>query len=148
MQTAMWLIPIMPFVLAIATTWNFREAFEETVWFNVGYVITLGVIYVMEVTGNGVFSTSPTGAGGAVAMVVGFAALGVRRYQWKKERQRLMEQKALEARRKQREAAAAAARGETTQTKEERSLIVNAFRVAGSMQRARKQARRQARNQQ
>lgn len=144
MQTAMWLIPIMPFVLAIATTWNLREAFEETVWFNVGYVLTLGIIFVMEVAGYGVFSTSPTGAGGGVAMIVGFAALGVRRYQWKKERQRMMEQKALEAARKRREAAAATERGET---KEDRSLIVNAFRVAGSMQRARKQARRQARNQ-
>ncbi len=148
MHTAMWLIPIMPFVLAIATTWNLREAFEETVWFNVGYVITLGVIYVMEVAGYGIFSTSPTGAGGAVAMIVGFAALGVRRYQWKKERQRIKEQKALEAKRRQREAAAAAARGETKKPREERSLIVDAFRVAGSMQRARKQARRQARNQQ
>lgn len=77
-------------------------------------------------------------------MIVGFAALGVRRYQWKKERQRIMEQRALEAARKRREAAAATSRGES---KEERSLIVDAFRVAGSMQRARKQARRQARDQ-
>ena len=66
MHTAMWIIPIAPFILAIATTWSLREAIEETVWFNVAYVGVLALIYAIDMAGFDVVSTSPTGPGGRV----------------------------------------------------------------------------------
>lgn len=138
MQTAMWLIPILPFILAIATTWSLREAFAETVWFNVGYVATLAIIYVADLVGLGFVSTSPVGPGGAIALGVGFAALGYRRYRWKQEER--LKAIAREEERKRREAAARAA-GRTGKP-QEKSLIVDAFRLAGTIQRQRKNAKR------
>jgi hypothetical protein len=135
MHTAMWIIPIAPFILAMATTWSFREAIEETVWFNVAYVGVLAVIYLLDLVGLGVVSTSPVGAGGGIAMVAGFIALGVQRYRYKQEQRRKAEARAIAAA----EARARAARGEQP---EQRSFIVDAFRVAGQMQRARKNAKR------
>src|SRR3954453_9169339 len=107
MHTAMWIIPIAPFILAIATTWSIREAIEETVWFNVAYIGMLALIYGLEVTGFGIISTSPTGSGGLFAMLAGFVALGIQRYCWKQEKRRKLEVKA---------AAAAAERARRTQT--------------------------------
>src|SRR4051794_13214154 len=85
MHTALWLIPILPFILAIFTTWSLRESVNETVWFNVAYLAGLFVIYVMEQLDHGIFSPSPPGSGGLAAMIIGLAAQGVRRYRWKKE---------------------------------------------------------------
>jgi hypothetical protein len=141
MHTAMWLIPIAPFILGIATTWSLREAFEETVWFNVAYVLTLGVIYLADAVGYGFISTSPVGSGGLIAMVTGFIALGVRRRQWKIEQR----EKAIAKARKAREQARlAAASGKPQQ---DNSMIVNAFRFAGSLERARRQSKRKASDQ-
>ncbi|HUG14242.1 MAG TPA: hypothetical protein VMM78_04415 [Thermomicrobiales bacterium] len=138
MQTAMWLIPILPFVLAIATTWSLREAFAETVWFNVGYVATLAVIYAADLAGLGLISTSPVGPGGGIALGVAFAALAYRRVRWKQE-ERL---KAI-AREEERKRRLAAARAAGTSAKpQEKSLIVDAFRLAGTIQRQRKNAKR------
>jgi len=135
MHTAMWIIPIAPFILGLATTWSLREAIEETVWFNVAYVGVLALIYGIEIAGYDFVSTSPTGAGGGLAMIAGFIALAIQRYRYKQERRRKFEAKAL---------AAAEARARQAQggQPEERSLIVGAFRMAGNLQRARKNAKR------
>ena len=135
MHTAMWIIPIAPFILALATTWSIREAIEETVWFNVAYVGVLAIIYAIEFAGFEFVSTSPTGSGGLFAMIAGFIALGVQRYRYKQEKQRKAEAKAIA------EAEARARRAKDGQL-EERSLIVDAFRIAGNYQRARKNAKR------
>lgn len=135
MQTAMWIIPIAPFILAIATTWSLREAVEETVWFNVAYVGVLALIYGIEIAGYDFVSTSPTGAGGGFAMIAGFLALAVQRYRYKQERRRKYEAKMIA------EAEARKRRAQTGQP-EEKSFIVDAFRAAGNIQRARKNAKR------
>ncbi len=137
LHTAMWLIPIAPFIIGIATTWSLREAFEETVWFNAAYALTLGVVYLAEVAGFGFVSTSPTGAGGALGLVAGFTAQGIARYRWKKAQYakavaRAAEQRRLAAERKRQGVAAKPA--------EDNSLIINAFRLAGSLERSRRQA--------
>lgn len=135
MHTAMWIIPILPFILVVAKTWKIKEAITQTVWFNVAYAATLAVIYLADVTGNGFMSTSPVGKGGFVAMLAGFAAMGVRTIRYRQEQKRIAEARAAaEAARRARIAA-----GEVA---EPRSLIVDAFRVAGQMQRARKNAKR------
>jgi predicted membrane-bound dolichyl-phosphate-mannose-protein mannosyltransferase len=135
-QTAMWLIPILPFILAIATTWSLREAIAETVWFNVAYVVVLAIIYLADLVGLGFISTSPVGPGGGIALGAGFAALAYRRYQWKQEQRRLA---ILRAERARREAAARKAAGNRPQ---EKSLIVDAFRFAGTLERQRRNAKR------
>lgn len=141
LQTAMWLIPIAPFIIGIATTWSLREAFEEAVWFNAAYALTLGVIFLAEVAGYGFVSTSPTGAGGAMGLAAGFIAQGVARYRWKKEQYakavaRAKEQRRLAAERKR--------QGLPAKKAADNSLIVNAFRAAGSLERSRRQAKRRA----
>lgn len=138
MQTAMWLIPILPFILGIATTWSLREAFAETVWFNVAYVATLAVIYLADVVGLNLVSTSPVGPGGGIALGVGFAALGYRRFRWKQEERLKAIAREEERKRKATEAKAA---GKTTKP-QEKSLIVDAFRFAGTMQKQRRRAKR------
>ncbi len=146
MHTAMWLIPIAPFIVAISTTWSLREAIRETVWFNVGYVLTLLVIYMADVFGYGYISTSPTGPGAGLGMAVGFGALAVARYRWKKEQYakavaRAEEQRRLAAERKR--------QGITTAPARDDSLVIHAFRFAGTMERTRRQmlAKRRADNQ-
>jgi hypothetical protein len=131
MHTALWLIPILPFILAFFTTWSLREAVNETVWFNVAYLAGLFLIFVAEKMGYGFFSTSPTGSGGAVALVVGFIALAYRRHRWKKE-QRLKAIAKLEEQRRR------AAAGQPAQ----RSLVQDAFRFAATVNKARKDAKR------
>lgn len=138
MQTAMWLIPILPFILGIATTWSLREAFAETVWFNAAYVATLAVIYLTDILGLNLISTSPVGPGGGIALGVGFAALGYRRFRWKQEER--LKAIAREEERKRRAAEARAA-GKSTKP-QEKSLIVDAFRFAGTMQKQRRKAKR------
>lgn len=131
----MWLIPILPFILGIATTWSLREAFAETIWFNAAYVATLAVIYVADLLGFGFISTSPIGPGGGIALGLGFLALSIRRYRWKQEQRRIAIARAERARR---EAAARKAAGPAP----ERSLIVDAFRLAGNLERQRRKAKR------
>jgi hypothetical protein len=131
MHSALWIVPILPFVLGLFTTWSIREAFQETVWFNVAYVASLALIYGLEVAGLSPFSTSPTGSGGVIALAIAFVALGIQRYRWKQERRRIAEAKAAERARR-------AAAGQPAQ----RSLIEDAFKYAASVQRARKNAKR------
>jgi flagellar biosynthesis component FlhA len=137
MHSALWIIPIMPFVLAFFTTWSFNEAIAEAVWFNATYVIALGIIFGLELAGFGIVSTSPTGLGGFFALLFAFAAMGIRRYQYRQEKKR-------------RDAAKAAAQAEAerqrrrkgNQPQEERSLIVNAIRFAGEVKKSRSNSKR------
>jgi hypothetical protein len=134
MNSALWIIPIMPFILAFFTTWSFSEAITETVWFNVTWVVSLGVIYGMELAGFGLVSTSPTGMGGFFALLFAFIALGVRRIQYRREQKQRAAMKAIadaERARQERRQRAAGVRPE------EKSLIVDAFRYAAQVRRAR-----------
>jgi len=139
MNSALWIIPIMPIVLGFFTTWSLTEAITEAVWFNVAYVVSLGAIYLMEVAGFGLLSTSPTGMGGFFALLIAFMALGVRRYQYKQEQRRKAEAKALAAAEAARQRRRAGAKG---QQPEERSLIVNAFRFAAEVKKSRSTPKR------
>ena len=137
MNSALWIIPILPLVLAFFTTWSFNEAITEAVWFNVTYVVSLGVILGLEMAGFGILSTSPTGLGGFFALMFAFIALGVRRYQYKKEQIRKAAAKAAA------EAEAARQRRRTGKSQpEEKSLIVNAFRFAAGVKKSRSNPRR------
>ena len=137
MNSALWIIPILPLVLAFFTTWSFNEAIAEAVWFNVTYVVSLGVIFGLELAGFGILSTSPTGMGGFFALLFAFIALGVRRYQYKQEQQRKAAAKALA------QAEAARQRRRTGKSQpEERSLIVDAFRFAAEVKKSRSNSKR------
>ena len=137
MNSALWIIPILPLVLAFFTTWSIGEAITEAVWFNATYVISLGIIFGLEVAGYGILSTSPTGLGGFFALLFAFLALGVRRYQYKQEQRRKAEAKALAA------AEAARQRRRTGKSQpEEKSLIVNAFRFAAEVKKSRSNPKR------
>jgi hypothetical protein len=97
------------FLIGFFYTWSIRHAFNLTVWFGVGWMGSLAVLYVLDESGYGIVSTSPLGAGGAVA--IAFAALVAYVYhlRWKKaeaERQRI----------KAEQAAARRARGEREPT--------------------------------
>ncbi|RIK37602.1 MAG: hypothetical protein DCC58_17765 [Chloroflexi bacterium] len=135
----MWLIPLAVFVLAFAKCFNLRESFNETVWFSVAYIGTLGIIYVFDMTPYGYISTSPTGIGGVIAMLAGFIAMWIRHRRWRKE----------EAIKKAQREAAARAEAERRKAAglppaQEGGLIAGAFRFAGSVQRARKGAKGQS----
>jgi hypothetical protein len=121
------------FVLAFAKTWSPKEAFEETFWFSAAYVGALIFFYAFDKSGHEILSTDPTGLAGAVALVIGFLAIWVRNGRWKKEKAR---KQALKAAERARRVAAGAA--------PERSLVTEAFRFAGSVNRARKSQRPRA----
>jgi hypothetical protein len=133
-NSALWIIPIMPFILAFFTTWSFAEAITETVWFNVGWVVSLGVIYGMELAGVGVVSTSPTGMGGFFALLFAFIALGVRRFQYRREQKEKAAKKAFADAERARQARRS---GSSTGKPQEKSLIVDAFRYAAQVKRSR-----------
>jgi len=139
MHSALWIIPVGILVLSFAKTWSPRETINLTVWFIVAYMIGLAVVFAAEELGYGFLSTSPTGFGGVAAMLVGFGAMLVRYRRWQEEKRLKAAAKAAE---QQRRAVAAAAAGQPIRG--ERSLVTDAFRFAGQMQRARKNARRQS----
>lgn len=131
MHLGMGILVVAAFVLGFAKSFSIKEAFEETVWFSVAYMAALAVIFVFEAAGYGFLSTSPTGAGGAVALLIGFLAMWVQHGRWKKEKAR---KAALKAAERQRRVAAG--------LPAERSMVGEAFRLAGSVNRARKAPRR------
>ncbi len=137
MNSALWIIPILPLVLAFFTTWSFNESITEAVWFNAMYVLTLGIILGMDMAGYGIVSTSPTGMGGFFALLFGFVAFGIRRYQYRQEQQR----KAIARAAAQAEAARQLRRSGKS-APEERSLIVNAFRFAAEVKKSRSNPKR------
>ena len=143
LQTAMWLIPIAPFIIGIATTWSLRQAFEEMVWFNAAYALTLGAVYLAEVFGYGFVSASPTGAGGAMGLGAGFIAQGICRYRWKKRKYEEAVARAAEQRRIARERKAKGLSPAPPSGAD--SLITSAFRLAGTLEgKRRAQAKRRA----
>lgn len=109
------------FIIGFFYTWSLRHAFNLTVWFGVGWMGSLFVLYVLDEAGYGIVSTAPLGSGGAVA--IGIASLVAYFYhrRWKKEeaeRQRI----------KAEEAAARRARGEREPT-----FFGNVGRAIGKM---------------
>jgi hypothetical protein len=114
------IIPIAVFILAFAGTWSFRAAFNETIWFGGGWIGALMVIYAFDAAGYGFLSTSPTGPGGGVALIFGFAFMYYRRYRWRKD-------EAEKRRRRAEEQARRAAAGEPPPT----SLLGNMGRSMG-----------------
>lgn len=137
MNSALWIIPVLPLVLAFFTTWSFNEAIIEAVWFNVAYVVSLGVILGLEVAGYGIVSTSPTGLGGFFALLFAFIAFGIRRYQYRQEKK----QKAIAKAAAEAEAERRRRRSGQSQP-EERSLIVDAFRFAAEVKKSRSNPKR------
>ena len=135
----MWLIPLAIFVLAFAKCFNLRESFNETVWFSVAYIGSLGVIYLIDLTPYDYISTSPTGIGGVIAMLLGFIAMWIRHRRWRKEQ--IIRKAAQEAARKA-EAERRAAGGLPASSGG--GVIAGAFRFAGSVQRSRKSAKSQS----
>lgn len=91
------IVPLAVFVLAFSGTWNLREAFNEMIWFSAGWLGALAIIYTADMAGYGFLSTSPTGPGGGVAFIFGFAAMYYRRRSWRKE-QAVKQRQAAEAR--------------------------------------------------
>ena len=79
------IVPLAVFVLGFSGTWNLREAFNEMIWFSAAWLGALAVIYGADMAGFGFLSTSPTGPGGGVAFLIGFAAMYYRRRKWKQE---------------------------------------------------------------
>lgn len=135
----MWIIPLAIFVLAFAKCFNLRESFNETVWFSIAYIAALGVIYLIDMTPYDYISTSPTGIGGVIAMLAGFIAMWVRHKRWRKEE--ALKKAAREAARKAEAERRAAAGLPAT---DGGGVIAGAFRFAGSVQRNRKNAKRQS----
>lgn len=111
------LVPFAVFFLALVTTWSIRESLNETFWFAAGWVGGLLVLYMAEVAGYGIFSTSATGIGGGVALLVGFVSLMYRRRQWRKEQ-------AIKKAREEAERVRRRARGQT-----EPSVLSGVFRA-------------------
>jgi hypothetical protein len=100
-QLGLGIVLVAVFVLAFAGSWSLREAFNETVWFSAFWVIALAALYAFDQTGFSPISTSPTGIGGGIALLVGFLGMMVRRRRWRKEVALKRAQKAAEqARRK------------------------------------------------
>jgi hypothetical protein len=101
MSLGLGFVLVAVFVLALVSTMNLREAFNEMIWFGAGWMAALALIYLADGLGFGYISTSPTGVGGGIGLIVGFAALFLRRRMWRKElaRKRL-EREAERARRR------------------------------------------------
>ncbi len=109
------------FLIGFFYTWSLRHAFNLTVWFGVGWMGSLFVLYILDRAGYGIVSTEPLGAGGAVALGIGSLVAYIYHVRWKKaeaERQRI----------KAEEAAARRARGEREPT-----FIGNVARAIGKM---------------
>jgi hypothetical protein len=97
------------FLIGFFYTWSIRHAFNLTVWFGVGWMGSLAVLYILDESGYGIVSTSPLGAGGAVAIAIAALVAYVYHLRWKRaeaERQRI----------KAEQAAARRARGEREPT--------------------------------
>jgi hypothetical protein len=146
----MWLIPLAVFVLAFAKCWNVRESLNETVWFGVAYMGALGSIYLLELAGIDfrplgvdIISTSWTGAGGLVAMLVGFLAMWVQHKRWRKAE--VVKKLAREEAARQ-EAERRAAQG--LAPAQDAGVIAGAFRFAGAVNRARKSTNSQSQSSQ
>jgi uncharacterized membrane protein len=113
------------FIIGFVYTWSFRHAFNLTVWFGVGWMGSLAVLYMLDKLGYGVISTDPLGSAGAVAIAAGALVAYIYHMRWRKaeaERQRI----------KAAEAAARRARGEP-----EPSVIGNLGRTLGKMRASR-----------
>lgn len=109
------------FIIGFFYSWSLRHAFNVTVWFGVGWMGSLFVLYVLDRAGYGIVSTAPLGAGGAVAIGIATVVAYVYHFRWKKaeaERKRI----------KAEEAAARRARGEREPT-----LIGNVARTLAKM---------------
>jgi hypothetical protein len=109
------------FIIGFAFTWSIRHAFNLTVWFGVGWMGSLAVLYILDQAGYGIVSTSPLGAAGAVAIAVGALVAYVYHLRWKK----------AEAERRRIKAEAAAAR--RARGEREPSFIGNVARAINRM---------------
>ena len=109
------------FIIGFFYTWSVRHAFNLTVWFGVGWMGSLFVLYVLDEAGYGIVSTEPLGSGGAVAIGVATIVAYIYHRRWKAA-------EAEKERIKAEEAAARKARGES-----EPSLIGNVARALGKM---------------
>jgi hypothetical protein len=120
-QLGLGVILVGVFIIGFFYTWSVRHAFNLTVWFGIGWMGSLFVLYVLDNTGYGVVSTDPLGSAGAVAIAAGALVAYIYHRRWKKqeaERQRI----------KAEQVAARRARGEREPT-----FIGNVARAIGKM---------------
>jgi hypothetical protein len=101
MSLGLGFVLVAVFVLALVSTMNLRESFNEMIWFGAGWMAALAVIYFADSLGFDYISTSPTGIGGGIGLIVGFGALFLRRRMWRNEQVRKrLEREAERARRR------------------------------------------------
>lgn len=115
------------FIMTLAFTWSLRHAFNTTVWFSVGWVGTLFALYMLDVAGYGVISTSPLGPGGAVALGGGAIVAYIYHRRW-------MKAQAIKKAREAAERAARRARGEPEPT-----MLGNVFRTINKVRSSNRQ---------
>ncbi len=89
------------FICGFAFSWSIRHAFNLTVWFGVGWVASLLVLYLVDSAGISPISTDPLGSGGAVALGIGAIVAYYYHRRWQKE-QLLKRQREAEARARRR----------------------------------------------
>ena len=109
------------FIIGLFYTWSIRHAFNLMVWFGIGWMGSLFILYILDESGYGVISTAPLGSGGAVAIAVAALVAYIYHRRWKKA-------EAVRQRIKAEEAAARSARGEREPT-----FIGNVARAIGKM---------------
>ena len=109
------------FIIGLFYTWSVRHAFNLMVWFGIGWMGSLFILYILDESGYGVISTAPLGSGGAVAIAVAALVAYIYHRRWKKA-------EAVRQRIKAEEAAARRARGEREPT-----FIGNVARAIGKM---------------
>lgn len=109
------------FIIGFMFSWSIRHAFNIMVWFGVGWMGSLFILWALDLSGYGFISTDPLGPVGAIGIGIGALVAYFYHRRWQKaeaERQRI----------KAAEAAARRARGEREPT-----LIGNVARVIGRM---------------
>jgi hypothetical protein len=80
----MWLLIPLVYLMAWRLCRRFDQAFNETVAWSVGYLITAAIIWITDVGGIDILSARPDGPGAVVAYLGGFAGMWLSHYRWKR----------------------------------------------------------------
>lgn len=94
------ILVVAVFLVGFMSSWSIRHAFNLSVWFGIGWLGALALLYALDAAGFGYISTAPIGPGGGVALGVGAIVAYVYHQRWKKQQEE----------KRRREAAARAAR--------------------------------------
>ena len=80
----MWIIMPLIYVMSWRSCRRFGQAFSETAAWVVGYLIATGILLALHFGGVGMISATPDDPASVVAIIGGFAGMGVSRYLWKR----------------------------------------------------------------